>query len=151
MNVLVHLHVGLMTWESTILMKTFTPGELEIMQILWQQGSLKPAEILEHLERPLTNPALRSVLRVLLEKRHITRQKQGKAYFYRAKSAAPTAFKKMADRLADVFCGGSSFELIAQLIKTERLSEENIRELQELAREKAGDSTSTKPTRRKPS
>lgn len=132
-------------------MKTFTPGELEIMQILWSHGSLKPAEILEHLERPLTNPALRSVLRVLMEKGHITRQKQGKAYFYRARSAAPTAFKKMADRLADIFCGGSSFQLIAQLIKSENLSERDIRELQELAKEKAGDITSMKPTRRKQS
>lgn len=132
-------------------MKTLTPGELEIMEILWRHGSLKPAEILEHLERPLTNPALRSVLRVLLAKGHLTRQKKGKAYYYRARSAAPTAFRKMADRLADIFCGGSSFQLIAQLIKAEDLSEENIRELQELAQEKAGDKNSTKPAKRKPS
>jgi len=132
-------------------MKTLTPGELEIMQVLWQHGSLKPAEILEQLDRPLTNPALRSVLRVLTEKGHVTRQKKGKAYFYRAKSAAPTAFKKMADRLADIFCGGSAFELIAQLIKTENLSDDDIRQLQELAQEKAGELPSTKPSKRKPS
>jgi len=132
-------------------MKTLTPGELEIMQVLWRHGSLKPAEILAQLDRPLTNPALRSVLRVLMEKGHVTRQKKGKAYFYRAKSAAPTAFKKMADRLADIFCGGSAFELIAQLIKTENLSDEDIRQLQELAQEKAGELPSTKPSKRKPS
>lgn len=132
-------------------MKTFTPGELEIMQILWQHGSLKPAEILKHLDRPLTNPALRSVLRVLMDKGHLTRQKKGKAYYYRPRSAAPTAFRKMADRLADIFCGGSSFELIARLIKSEQLSEDDVRQLQELAQENAGDSTSTKPAKRKPS
>ena len=132
-------------------MKTFTPGELEIMQILWQHGSLKPAEILKHLDRPLTNPALRSVLRVLMDKGHLTRQKKGKAYYYRTRSAAPTAFRKMADRLADIFCGGSSFELIARLIKSEQLSEDDVRQLQELAQENAGDSASTKPAKRKPS
>ena len=116
-------------------MDSFTPGELEVMEVLWQHGSLKPAEILEHLERPITNPALRSVLRVLIEKGHLTRKKKGKAYYYSTKKKAPTAFKKMANRLADVFCGGSSFELIAQLIKSEELSEEVISEMDDEEKE----------------
>lgn len=130
-------------------MNHFTPGELEIMEILWQHGSLKPAEILSHLDRPLTNAALRSVLRVLLEKGHVARRKQGKAYYYRARSAAPTAFKNMADRLAEIFCGGSSFELIAQLIKTEKLSADDIRRLQELAGERTAETPTTKESKRK--
>jgi predicted transcriptional regulator len=130
-------------------MKTFTPGELEVMRVLWQHGSLKPAEILEHLDRPLTNPALRSVLRVLMEKGHVNRQKKGKAYYYHTKSTAPNAFKKMTHRLADIFCGGSSFELIAQLIKTEALSEEDVRQLQELAEKKVADTPSPKKSRGK--
>jgi BlaI family transcriptional regulator, penicillinase repressor len=126
-------------------MKSFTPGELEIMEVLWQHGSLKPAEILEHLDRPLTNPALRSVLRVLMEKGHLTRQKKGKAFYYRTKRNAPTAFKKMTNRMADIFCGGSSLELIAQLIKTEELSAEDVKQLQELAKEKV---SQAKPRRK---
>ncbi|MCA9077044.1 MAG: BlaI/MecI/CopY family transcriptional regulator [Planctomycetaceae bacterium] len=116
-------------------MNSLTPGELEVMEVLWQHGSLKPAEILEHLDRPLTNPALRSVLRVLMEKGHVTRRKKGKAYFYRSRKSAPAAFKKMANRLADIFCGGSSLELIAQLIKSEDLSEDDLRQLQKIARD----------------
>lgn len=105
------------------------------MEVLWQHGSLKPAEVLDHLDRPLTNAALRSVLRVLMEKGYVVRKKKGKAFFYRSKSAAPTALKKMTERMAEIFCGGSSFELIAQLIKTEKLSEEDLRQLQKLARQ----------------
>ena len=89
------------------------------------------------------------MLRVLLEKGHVTREKKGKAYFYQAKSAAPTEFKKMTSRLADIFFGGSSFELIAQLIKTEKLSEEDVRQLQELAKQKAADSQPSKSKRKK--
>ncbi len=128
-------------------MKSFTPGELEVMQVLWRHGSLKPAEILEHLDRPLTNPALRSVLRVLMEKGHVTRQKKGKAYFYRSKNSAPTAFRKMAGRLAEIFCGGSSLELIAQLIKAEKLSPDDIQKLQELAEEDDASDRSSKTRR----
>ncbi|WP_339910470.1 BlaI/MecI/CopY family transcriptional regulator [Symmachiella dynata] len=132
-------------------MKSLTPGELEVMQVLWQHGSLKPAEILEHVERPLTNPALRSVLRVLMDKGHVTRKKQGKAFYYSAKNSAPTAFKKMTQRLAEIFCSGSSVELIAQLIKNENLSEEEVRQLQELAQEKVADPSPPRKSRRRKS
>ena len=43
-------------------MKPFTSGELEVMQVLWQHGSLKPAEIQARFPRPIQNAALRSVL-----------------------------------------------------------------------------------------
>jgi len=132
-------------------MKSLTPGELEVMQVLWQHGSLKPAEILKHLDRPLTNPALRSVLRVLMDKDHVTRKKQGKAFYYSAKNSAPTAFKKMTQRLAEIFCSGSSIELIAQLIKNENLSEEEVRQLQELAQEKVAEPTPSPKSRRRKS
>ncbi len=45
-------------------MEKFTPAEMEVMQVLWRESPLKPAEILERLERPISNPALRSILRV---------------------------------------------------------------------------------------
>jgi len=117
-------------------MVRFTPGELEVMQVLWNESPLKPADIEARLERPIGNAALRSVLRVLLEKGHVKRGKQGKAYYYRPARPATASFRQMARKLADVFCGGSSFDLIAQLIKSEKLSEEDIRRLEQLARDR---------------
>lgn len=115
-------------------MSRFTPGELEVMEVLWQESPLKPAEIEARLPRPIGNAALRSVLRVLLEKGHVKREKRGKAYFYRPTRPARASFRQMARRLADVFCNGSTFDLVAQLIKTEKLSPEEIRKLQDIAR-----------------
>jgi len=118
-------------------MDSFTPCEWQVMQVLWRHGALKPAEILEHLDRPLTNAALRSTLRVLMHKGHITRKLKGKAYYYRSKKPAPVALKSMVRRLADLFCGGTSFQLIAHLIQTEKLSEEDLHQLQALAERRA--------------
>jgi BlaI family penicillinase repressor len=115
-------------------MVRFTPGELEVMQVLWQENPLKPADIESRLERPIGNAALRSVLRVLLEKGHVKRLKRGKAYFYRPTRPAQASFRQMARKLADVFCSGSAFDLVAQLIKAEKLSPEDIRKLEKLAR-----------------
>ena len=118
-------------------MVTFTPGELEIMQVLWEHGSLKPAEIQDKFPRPIRNAALRSALLVLMEKGHIARKKVGKAYFYSARTPRESTLSRMARRMADIFCGGSKAALIAQLIETEELSREDIEELQRIARKKA--------------
>ncbi len=115
-------------------MDRLTPGEREIMQVLWKESPLKPAEIESRLERPIGNAALRSVLRVLLGKGHVKRSKKGKAFYYRPARPSTATFRQMARNLADVFCGGSAFGLIAQLIKSEKLSPEDVRKLEELAR-----------------
>lgn len=115
-------------------MVRFTPGELEVMEVLWKESPLKPADIEARLQRPIGNAALRSVLRVLLEKGHLKRLKQGKAYYYRPVRPAQASFRQMVRKLADLFCSGSSFDLIAQLIRSEKLTEEEIRKLEGLAR-----------------
>jgi len=126
-------------------MSRFTPGELEVMEVLWQESPLKPAEIEARLPRPIGNAALRSVLRILVEKGHLKRQKQGKAYYYRPAKPARASFRQMARKLADVFCNGSTFDLVAQLIKTEKLSPEDIRKLQDIARAEAVPPSSSNP------
>ena len=118
-------------------MSPFTPGELQVMRVLWAHPGLKPDEILDHLPRPLANAALRSVLRVLLQKGHVTRRKIGRAYHYRPKRPARTSFKQMARQLSELFCGGSTADLIAHLIKTEKLWDNDIRELQRMAQARA--------------
>ena len=115
-------------------LNSFTPAELEVMQVLWKHGELKPAEILERLERSTTNAALRSVLRILTEKGHVSRQMQGKAYFYKPRRSRHKALTNITRSLSDIFCGGSPAALIAHLIKTENLTDEEIRELESLAK-----------------
>ncbi len=113
-------------------MARLTEGEMEVMQVLWEHGSLKPSEIQQRFSRPISNMALRSVLRVLMEKKHVSRGKIGRAYYYQAKTARQQAMKKTMRRMADVFAGGSPLALIAQIVKSEKLSEEHIQELQKI-------------------
>ena len=119
-------------------MNGFTKGELEVMQVLWEHGLLKPADIQEHFPRPIRNAALRSVLLVLLEKEHVVRVRKGRAYYYRAKTPRQRTLKKMTRQLAQIFTGGSAAALIVQLIKSERLSDDDIGELKRITNEKTG-------------
>src|SRR5687768_13530960 len=87
MHYLVHISTG-----RFLAMTKFTEVELEVMNILWEHGELKPAEVIEHYPRPIQNSAVRSFLAVLLKKGHVTRRKVGKAYYYKAKTPREQSF-----------------------------------------------------------
>ena len=116
-------------------MPRFTQGELEVMRILWEYGELKPADIHARFPRKITNPSLRSYLTILLEKGHIVRRLVGKAYYYRAKTLRQSTFRAMLKDLTRVCCDGSIDNLLCQLIRTHKLSKEDLLELKRLSEE----------------
>src|SRR4051794_16129815 len=116
-------------------MPRFTPGELKVMRLLWEHGEMKPADLQDRFPEPIKNPALRSYLTTLLEKGHITRRRVGKAYYYKAVTRSRSAFRSMLGELVDAYCGGSIQALVMNIIKSERLSEEELLELKRLADE----------------
>jgi predicted transcriptional regulator len=116
-------------------MSRFTPGELKVMRLLWEHGELKPRELQDQFAEPIKNPALRSYLTTLLEKGHVTRRRVGKAYYYKAVTRSRSAFRTMLGELVEAYCGGSVQALVMNLIKSERLSAEDLIELKRLADE----------------
>ena len=119
-------------------MSLLKPNELEIMNVLWQEGPLKPAEIQERLTSQVKNSALRARLASLIERGQVTRRRRGKAFYYSAVTPKQSALEGLARRMADVFCGGSSVALIGQLIEsTEPWSEEDLETLKRIAEGKA--------------
>jgi BlaI family penicillinase repressor len=116
-------------------MPRFTPGELAVMQILWEHGELKPRQIQDLFPEPIKNPALRSYLGILVEKGHVTRQKVGKAFHYRAVTRRNSAFRTSIRELVNAYCEGSAKNLILNLIRAEKLSKSELLELKRLADE----------------
>jgi BlaI family transcriptional regulator, penicillinase repressor len=116
-------------------MSRFTPGELKVMRLLWEHGELKPGELQDQFPEPIKNPALRSYLTTLLEKGHVTRCRVGKAYYYKAVTRSRSAFRTMLGELVEAYCGGSVQALVMNIIKSERLSAEDLIELKRLADE----------------
>lgn len=114
-------------------MPRFTAGELRVMQLLWEHGELKPADLQRLYPEPIKNPALRSYLAILLAKGHVVRRKVGKAYLYRSKTPRQRAFSTMLGELLTTFCGGSVEQLVMALVRREKLSEDDLLELKRLA------------------
>jgi BlaI family transcriptional regulator, penicillinase repressor len=121
--------------QYSLHMRRFTPGELSVMRLLWEHDALKPSEIQKLYPEPIKNPALRSYLKILLDKGHVKRRKAGKAYAYQAVTPKRTAFRSTLRDLIDAYCEGSTLALMVNLIRAEKLSEEELVHLKRLADE----------------
>jgi BlaI family penicillinase repressor len=128
-------------------MARFTAGEMEVMRILWEHGELKPSEIQKRYPRPIKNAALRSYLTILVEKGHLVRRCKGKAFYYRPKTKRESTFRAMLNELVATFCGGSRETLLCHLLSKEKLSPEELLDLQRTAQERPESSTSPRRTR----
>ena len=116
-------------------MPPFTPGERQVMRVLWQHGELPPGEIQKYYPEPIKNSALRSYLTILVGKGHVTRRKVGKAYHYQAVTRRRSAFRETLRELLDTYCGGSTRALLMNLIRSEKLDEEELLRIKRLADE----------------
>jgi predicted transcriptional regulator len=68
-----------------------------------------------------------------MAKGKVTRQKQGKAYLYSPVVERPSLLKSMAQRLSRILTGGSTAELVMELVRSEKFTPEQIQELQRIA------------------
>jgi BlaI family transcriptional regulator, penicillinase repressor len=129
------------------MMPGFTGGEIQVMRILWEQGELKPSEIQRQFPRPIKNAALRSYLTILVEKGHLVRRRKGNAFFYRPKTKRESTFRSMLGELVNTFCDGSMEALLCHLLAKEKLSEQELVDLQRMARRQPTSSNSTRRTK----
>lgn len=117
-------------------MNRFTDAEFEVMQILWRSSELKPSEILSQHPRNISDSTLRTFLTDLVRKRHVSRIRRGKVYYYRALTKPESAFRLRLRQLIDIFCDGSTAVLAKQLVASENLTPEELEELRQILDEK---------------
>jgi len=117
-------------------------AELEAMRILWLEHPLKPAQIEERFAWKIDNGTLRSTLAVLMEKGKVVRRKEGKAFLYSPVVERPSLLKGMAERLSRILTGGSTADLVMELVRSEKFTPEQIEELKRIASAK-GESPSS--------
>ena len=111
-----------------------TPGELEVLKILWQRGPCTVRQVMETLEqqKPRHYTSFMSLLNVLTEKGLVTREPQGRAFVYRAAvSEEKTSGKLLEDLLQRAFEGSAS-ALVARLLDRSSPSAEEVKRIHEL-------------------
>ncbi len=114
--------------------QTLTPLELEIMQVLWENGASTVTEVIPKLKAELAYTTVQTMLMVLLRKGKVKRTQEGRAFRYRPVVSRERASGNAVEDLVRRMFGGSAEALLMAMIDTRQIS---AKELERLARKVA--------------
>ena len=108
-----------------------TPAELEVLQILWDEGPATVRQVMErlHADRPRGYTTVMSLLDVMHGKGLLRRKSQGRAYEYSAKADQAKTLKKMVGDLLNRAFQGSSSALIMHLLDQASPSDDELQSI----------------------
>ena len=117
--------------------------ERQIMDILYRRGRATAGEVMGDLQGNPSYSTVRTQLRVLEEKGHVTHEEDGPRYVYAAATPRRSARRSALRHLVNTFFDGSAEQMVAALLGGEgaRLSDEELDRIAKLvmkARKDAG-------------
>ena len=107
-----------------------TRREREIMDIVLQAGEVTVEDVRRRLSDPPSYSTARAMLSRLEAKGYVRHREQGPRYIYRAAISRRKARETAARRLVDVFYKGSLAKAVVGLVEGERLSDDDLREIE---------------------
>ncbi|HTU27592.1 MAG TPA: BlaI/MecI/CopY family transcriptional regulator [Pirellulales bacterium] len=116
--------------KSTLL----TDREAEIMTVLWELGSASAEEVRSRISGNPHDSTVRTLLRVLVAKRHVAAASRARPTLYRPLVRRGSMQKRATRELLKRFFGGSAEQLILHLLDDDRLSLEQIKQLEQTFR-----------------
>jgi BlaI family penicillinase repressor len=111
---------------------SFTERELDVMAVLWRQGSGTVAEVRDALPEDFAYTTVLTVLRTLEDKGYVTHLAEGKAHRYIPIVDQETAGRSALARVLDKMFDGSTELLLSQLVAGESLDATEVRRLRKL-------------------
>src|SRR5579871_895488 len=110
--------------------------EREIMDVVYARGEATATQVVAGLAEPPTQTAVRTFLRILEDKGHLTHRKEGRQFVYKPTRARPVEGRSALRRLLRVFFDGSIEKAVAAHLTdpAAELSAEEIEQLQQLIR-----------------
>lgn len=112
-------------------------GELAVMEVLWADAPLTAAEVADRVDpaRGWSAHTVKTMLGRLLAKGVLTHEEDGRRYLYRPVVARDTYAGAESRKLVDRLFGGRAAPLVAHLAGEDRLSADDLDELEALIRE----------------
>ena len=110
----------------------FTPRELDVMSVLWRDGSGTVAEVREALGEELAYTSVLSALQLLEQKGSIRHEPEGRAYRYFPVVPPESAGKTALARIRDAIFQGSAERMFAQFVAADDLSQEEFQRMRQL-------------------
>ena len=117
-----------------------TKCEAEVMDIVWDKGSVTVGDVVEAIDRDLAYTTVLTTMKILEDKKIVRRGKKiGRAFTYKPKVTREAVREGMIKSLADQLFGGSTRSLVLSLLQSDAVSAEDIAAVREAA-DKLGDS-----------
>lgn len=110
----------------------FTSRELDVMSVLWREGSGTVAEVRARLSDALAYTTVLWVLQTLEEKGFLRHEREGRAHRYFPLVEPEAAGASALDRLVDKVFHGSAEMLLAQLVGERELPPEELQRMRDL-------------------
>jgi BlaI family penicillinase repressor len=105
--------------------------EREALQLVWQMGTATADQVRGALKRPLKESTVRTVLRRLEDKGHLSHTVEGRTFVFRAAESRSRAAAKAVKRIADWFCEGSIAEVVSGLVDAKLLDKSDLARIAE--------------------
>ena len=118
-----------------------TPQELEIMKVVWRTGPSTVRHVYEDLleRRRIAYTSVMTMMNVLERKGHLRKAAQDRAFVYEPTAPKKHVLSSMVGEFVDRVFNGSASPLLQHLIEDERLTSQDLREIQRLLKQrKAG-------------
>jgi predicted transcriptional regulator len=108
--------------------------EREVMDALYRLSAGSARDVLAAMDDPPSYSAVRTFLRLLEDKGHVSHVEENGRYMYRPTASRAKASKRALSRVVETFFAGSVSDAIAALVDTGRgkLSKEELRRLEAL-------------------
>jgi predicted transcriptional regulator len=120
--------------------------ERQIMDVVYQRGAATAAEITAQLPDPPTATAVRTMLRILEEKGHLTHQQDGVRHIYAPTVPAEKVRKTVIGHVIRTFFNGSAEQAMVTLIDSagSDLTDAELSRLADLIRKRRNQEKSAK-------
>ena len=108
-----------------------TPAELEVLQLLWDEGPMTVRQVMERLNqtRERAYTSVMSLLNVMSEKELVQRTPEGRAFVYTAASPRESTLGEMVQDFLSRAFDGSAKALVTQLLDQSSPNEAELREI----------------------
>lgn len=114
-----------------------TEAELEILQLLWQEGASSVRNINDILnkKREVGYTTTLKLMQIMLEKGLVTRNEDQRTHIYSAAVKEQDTQKKLLDSFVDSAFRGASMKMVIQALGNHDASTEELNEIKALIKE----------------
>lgn len=114
----------------------FTERELDVMSILWKEGSATVTEVRDRLADELAYTSVLSALQTLEEKGYVRHEQEGRAYRYFPLVAPEQAGGSAIGRILEKIFHGSAELMLAQLVSDRNVPPAELKRMRKLLKER---------------